>query len=52
MTITIAAYRNFANAAQSIKLLTEQPTFQDAILQEYDTMSPPSGSRHFEVESS
>lgn len=48
-TTPIAAYRSFANAAQSVKLLTKQPTFQDAILQEYDTVSPASGSRHFEV---
>jgi hypothetical protein len=28
-----------STAAKSIKLLTKQPTFQDAILQEYDTVS-------------
>jgi len=38
MTTPIAAYLNFANAAKSIKLLTSQPAFQDAILQEYNTV--------------
>jgi len=39
MTKQVAAYRNFANAAKSIKQLIRQPAFQDAILQQYDTVS-------------
>jgi hypothetical protein len=39
MTTPIAGFRNFAYTTKSIKLLTEQRTFQDAIPQECDTVS-------------